>query len=66
MPKAEAMKDTTAHPIETHKRLGHVPDSIHAGTCAMMGWGRGKEVTNEEYAAATTKFAGTAGRGKHA
>lgn len=42
--------------IERLKVQLQVPDEVHAGTCIKMGWCKGKQVTEAEYATAVKAF----------
>ena len=59
--------DMGLHPLEQMRDEMKVSEAVHAGTCIMMGWRRGKKVARKEYAAAVGKFKrSAAGRGKDA
>lgn len=44
------------YPVEELREKFRVPRADHVGTCVKMGWGSGKEVAGEEYAAALEEF----------
>lgn len=54
--KDEMGKSVEKKTVENQQAALQVTDAVHAGTCDMMRWRRGKEVTETEYAAAVEKF----------